>query len=469
MTRTIFLIDFLVFPKKTVAELRKKLQNRKRVRHFLQTATLERVVVVYRLYMKYKDCEWLYIIPLVLLNLGKILLHFYWLLTSGRGFPHAADSKWYIDYANSLIANFSIGLQINDILYFGYNILLALLLAVFKETTPILFIQALTAGLSIILVYKIAVMLFNRTTAIIASLFYYNLYDIQLWTTYILSESFFISLLLLCVYFALKALNQQTKRQWALFAFSVIYLSVFRPTGVIIAAAILTYVLLQQNTLVMKGFLLRYKLTLGFALSAAVAASAYMAVTGRLEPFSHSLQHNIKMVLYNVYAKGWLYDLATPYDYHFKADYRINCFDSLALSFLLNNWEHVLVLYAKRTLAFLGKWVWQVDCSSLKGIFLFAANALPTILFAAGTAVAVIKSEFRRTSVLWLIVFATYVFCTLLFIDWMYRYRSPATPFIAIIAAYGADAILRGIAAKVKEMWGYYHAKRRTFNRCPGI
>jgi hypothetical protein len=152
------------------------------------------------------------------------------------------------------------------------------------------------------------------------------------------------------------------------------------------------------------------------------------------------------MVLYNIYAKGWIYDKPTAYDYFFKPDYTINVFNSLTISFFANNWDHVFILYVKRMIAFLGKWVWEINLKSLPGIIQFVEDALPTALFLTGTIAAIANRQFRRASILWLIILAVFSFCVLVFIDWMYRYRAPATPFIAIVAAYGAERILHSVA-----------------------
>lgn len=406
---------------------------------------------MYQLYQKYKDQDLFLLIPLVILNLGKILNHYFWRLFSGWGFPQSADSNWYLNYANTLMSKCKIGLHMNDILYFGYNVLLTLLLAVFEDPVVILFIQSVTAGLSVILVYKIAKLLFNRTTAVIASLFYFYLYDITLWAMYILSESFFISLLLLCVYFLLMALETDKKSYKIAFAVASLYLLVFRPTGVISVLFMLVYIVIRLNKITVVNFVKRHRKGIGSTLFALIAAFLYLFYNQALDPFITSMQYNVKLVLYNVYAKGWLYDKPTPYDYVFRPDYSITVCNSLTLSFIINNWEHVLVLYAKRTIAFLGKWVWETDLTSLAGMGPFIWNVMPTFLFISGTVAAIGHKTFRKASILWLMVLAVFVFCILLFIDWMYRYRSPATPFVAIIAAYGAERIIFWVRFYIKK------------------
>ncbi|NOU98194.1 hypothetical protein GC093_33925 [Paenibacillus sp. LMG 31456] len=409
---------------------------------------------MYQLYLKYKDREFLYIIPLVIFSLSMRLGNFMRIWFSGKGFPDSEDSQWYIEYANALLTNFQIGLHMNDILYFGYNILLTLLLALFKDTVAIVFIQALTAGLSVILVYKIARMLFNRSTAVIASIFYSYSWNITKWSTYILSDSFFISLLLLCVYFLLMSLESKKRKYTILFVMTSLYMLVFRPTGVISLAFIMIYFLFRLDKQTLLDFAKKYRLVIGSIVVAAVAAVIYLIVGDKLNPLIESVQYNAKLVLYNIYAHGWIYDKESTYDYIFKPDYSINILGSLILSFLINNWDDVLILYGRRAIAFLGWWVWETDLSTFRGITRFVWYVLPTVLFLTGTIAAIVNGLFRKVSIIWLVVLAVYAFCILIFIDGMYRYKAPALPFLAIGAAYGVKTIFHGAMTIIKKYAG---------------
>lgn len=404
-----------------------------------------------RLYHQFKNKDFLYLIPLIALSLRVRLQYFYYLQSSGKGFPDAADSQWYLAYARSLIADFKIGLHMNDILYFGYNLLLALLLAVFKDPATIVLIQAVTASLSIILVFKIARMLFNRTTAVIASLIYAYSWDITLWSTYILTDSFFISLLLLCVYFLLKSLESDNKIYTVLFVATSAYLLLFRPTGILSLAFITIYLIIRMDKRKALAFARKHKYGIGTALTAAAAVLVCLLLAGKLNPLAASLQFNAKMVLYNVYAKGWIYDHATPHDVFYRPDYTIDIGNSLILSFLIHNWDHVLAIYARRIVAFLGRWVWQTDLGSLSGIKKFASDILPFVLFLIGSIAAIVNGLFKKASIIWLIILAVFVFCIMLFIDGMYRYKAPSIPFIGIAAAYGAYSIFNAIVGFVRK------------------
>lgn len=409
---------------------------------------------VYRLILKWKDRDFVYLIPLALLSLAIRLRYVLLQLYAGPGIPPSPDSDWYIDYAHSLMTRFHIGLDMNDLMYVGYNVLLTLLLAVFKDPAAVVIIQAATAGLSVIFVYKIARMLFNRSTACIASVFYAFSWDITLWSTYILTDSFFISLLLACVYFLLKSFESGKRRYKALFAVTAAYMLVFKPTGIFTVLFLFIYIAIRLDRRMVRNWAVKYRVVLAIALVAVIAAAAAVVGGGRLDPFIASLQQNAQKVLYNMYAKGWIYDIPSEHDYPFEPDFTVDIGNSVVVSFFVHNWQSILALYGRRALAFLGRWVWETNLGSFGGIVHFIRYALPIVLFAIGTAAAAANGLFRKASVVWLVALAVFAFCLLFFIDGLYRYKAPGIPFMAIAAAYGADRIVRGIIVIAKKYTG---------------
>lgn len=399
---------------------------------------------MWQILSKYRTGDSIFLIPLVLLSLYRTAGHAFWRYFTGRGLPQTPDSDWYVQYARNLAENLSIGLNINEILYLGYNLLLTLLLSLFKTTAAVVLVQSVVASLSIILVYKTARLLFSRNTALLAGLFYLAIWDITLWSIHVLSDSFFVSLVLLCVYLLLRATEPgQTSCRWLFAGFSL-YMCFFRPTGILIMAMMLLYIAGRIGRDRARGFVVRYRWGLGVGLAMLMTVSAVLYFRNALDPLFHSLQYNAKLVLYNVYAKGWIYDKSTAYDYFFRPDYRIDVADSLVLSFLANNWESVSVLYFRRAIAFLGTWTWESQIRTPGDLLFFLFKLLPSILFAIGTVAALRDGKFGRASILWLIILAVFSFCIFLFIDAMYRYRFPALPFVAIIAAYGTEKLLSG-------------------------
>ncbi len=417
------------------------------------------------LYRKYKDRDIVWLVPLVVAANARILDYILWLLSSGRGIPKCDDTTWYLNYANNLLANLQNGLDIDDTLYFGYNILLSFLLAVFRDPAAVVLIQGVVAGFSVIFVYKIARLLFTKTTAIIASVFYIGAWDVTMWASYLLSDSFFLSLLLLTVYSMLLALETGRLGHRLLFVAAAGYLFIFRPTGIPVIAVLIPYIVYRLPRPAVAAFLARHRLSLGGAAAALIAGAAYLYLSGALDTFFASLRYNVLKVLYTVYARGFIYDYAHPRDLKFLPDLTVTVANSPVLSFIVNNWDYVSTLYLKRAVAFLGHWVWKVDFGTLGGAYVFIANIMPAVLFLAGTVAAVADRRFAKAAPLWLITLAVFIFCTLLFMDWMYRYRLPAVPFIAIVAAYGAERLV--LLAKNARLITY--GKRQNADCHPGV
>lgn len=389
-------------------------------------------------YKKYKDEDIFYLIPLVFLSLGRILGEFFVRLST-KGFPVTDDSLWYLNYAQNLLIDFKINLHINDLLYFSYNILLASLLAIFKSPEKIIFIQGVIAGLSVILVYKIALMIFNRHVAIIASLMYGLSSELAHWAMFILTDSFFVSLLLLVVYLLLLALKTNALKYKLAFISASLYMLVFRPTGCVSLFFIFIYLLIALPRSTLLSFVKKYSVPLTIFFILAIGLPVYAFTTGKLDPLIESLAYNAKLVLYNVYAFGWVHDIPSPYDYYFEPNYDIDKFDSLICSFLINNWSDILVLYARRAIIFLGNWTLCLRVTGIRSFVLYITNALPAILFILGLVWIAFNKKIKDSAILWLLVLAIFIFCVVLFIDSMYRYRMPAMPFIAIISAYGLE------------------------------
>jgi 4-amino-4-deoxy-L-arabinose transferase-like glycosyltransferase len=309
------------------------------------------------------------------------------------------------------------------------------------------------ASLAIILIYLIGRTLFNKRTGVIAGLFYLYNWDVTLWSTYVLSDSFFVSLLILCVYLLIRATDSRRKPDRILFVAAAIYLLLFRPTGVAVVAVMLVYVLSRLERDSLRRFVAKHRWLLSgsFLTIGVIAASLYAG--HYFDGFVESLRYNVKLVIYNVYAKGRIYDIATAYDYYYRPNYTINKLDSLGLSFIVNNWDAVSVLYFRRTIAFLGVWAWITPLRSLVDIAFYFYKLLPTVFFIAGTVAAIREGTFGRAAVLWGIVLAVFAFCILLFIDAMYRYRFPAMPFVGIVAAYGLDRIISGGQNLAEKVW----------------
>jgi hypothetical protein len=89
-----------------------------------------------------------------------------------------------------------------------------------------------------------------------------------------------------------------------LFIVTLLYMLVFKPTGIISAGFIMVYIVINLHGKTMIDFIKKHRLALGAFVTAAVAAGAYLYMGGMLDPLISSMQFNAKKVLYNIYAKG---------------------------------------------------------------------------------------------------------------------------------------------------------------------
>ena len=402
---------------------------------------------------KIRDWKYITLVPLVILSCWRIISFPVWLVHSKRGLPSSPDGDWYLNHSRSMLDNFAISLNMNEILYLGYNLLLTALLAIFKDPVTVIYIQALTASLAVIFVYLIAWTLFNQRTAIIASLLYLYNWEVTFWSTYLISDSFFVSLLIVCVYLLIRAVDSRRTSYISAFAIMALYMSLFRPAGIVIFLCMLLYVLSRMGRKSISAFWTKHRtILLGFA-AFVILGLGLLYSRHVFDGFFASLQYNAKLVLYNLYAKGRVYDIATAYDYFYRPDYTIDIMDSLVFSFFIHNWDAVVILFFRRAVAFFGTWAWDNNLRNVADYLFFSFRLLPAFLFSVGTIAAVRNHIIGRAAILWWIVFAVFVFCILLFIDAMYRYRFPAMPFIGIIAAYGLDRLISGgcsIALKIR-------------------
>nr|WP_246320278.1 glycosyltransferase family 39 protein [Paenibacillus qinlingensis] len=336
----------------------------------------------------------------------------------------------------------------------GYNLVLAILIGVFKDEHTVVFIQAVTTASCVILVYFITLRLFNRITAIVASYFYATSWHITVWSMYILSDSLFMNLVLLNVFLLFKTLENNNKVIGSLFLVSSLLMLVFRPTGVLTLVFIFIYLVLNVKREQPINFLKRHRYKFICALLLVFIAGGLLLGADKFNPLLTSLQYNAKLVLYNIYAKGWIYDNPSDYDYFYRPDYRIDILGSLILSFLIHNWDHVLVLYGRRALAFIGWWVWKTDVRSVAGVIKLFKDIIPTLLFLLGTYAAMRNNIFRKTSIVWLVIVSIFLFCMVLFMDSMYRYKLPALPFICIICGYGVERWIRIMLLFINQLEG---------------
>lgn len=383
-----------------------------------------------------KKSEWPYIFIVTFTALFTRLKYFFYLycnITPDNGFPRAYDTNWYIEHANAFINSFKIDMTIDGIFYFSYYSLLSLLIKLFKSEITIVLFQMVLSALSVILVYNIALLLFNRGTAFFAGILYAFTWPVITWSAFIITDSFFITLLLLNVFFLLKVFENKNKYYKYLFVISSIYLLFFRPTGIVSLAFIFIYIFAHMN-----GNKRIFVSALIFVTMTSFMAFQYIE---SLKPLVESFNINLKWLLEENYSNGQIFDVPTRYDYIFNAVKEVKYFNSFAFSFFINNWFHILVLYIRRAVFF---WAFSLENFSITKIYYIIVYAFGFF----GMASIYRNKIIKRTSILFLIIFSIMFFCILFFMDSAFRYRAPALVFANIIAAYGLERFVSAVYFK---------------------
>lgn len=381
------------------------------------------------------------ILFLVILSLLPRLTYFFNELFSADGLPIAYDTDWYLEHAYAFLSSYKVNPDMEGVFYFGYYSLLAILLWVFKTYSTVVLIQMITNALSVILVYRIAQILFNTRTAIIAGVIYAFNFQVIYWSIFIITDSLFISILLFTVYVLLMSYQSDKKSYRYLFAASSLYMVILRPTGIVTLTFIFVYIMINLDFTAIKTFWTgRRQLLLYGGLLAAIFVIFYTLTSGRVAPLFYSLQDYLGYLLREFYATGRMFDIETPYDYKYSARMDSNYFSNFAVSFFINNWNNILVLYGRRALSFIGVWVWKFGeldvLTKLKYLIPFSiAGSLGFI----GLAGIFKKKILKEASILFLVILSIQFFCIFFFMDSAFRYRVPSLVFIGIIIAYGLD------------------------------
>ena len=120
-----------------------------------------------------------------------------------------------------------------------------------------------------------------------------------------------------------------------------------------------------------KNIIKQYKKTITIISSCFIVAFFILLYLNTFDLFFESLHYNFKLLLYNVYAKGWIYDIDTKYTHNWFPNYTI-IYDSELLSFIYFNYRDILLMMLKKAAVFLGYWVVFSDAKYKISMFIFS-------------------------------------------------------------------------------------------------
>lgn len=363
------------------------------------------------------------------------------------------DSYWYLDYSREFLQSLTIKPDFNGIFYFSYYGLLAIVLKVFRSDLAMVLIQVALNTVCVVFLYLIARDIFGRWTAVIASYFYIMSRELKMWSLYILTDSLYVSILIISVFLWVR-FEKEKKRKY-LFAFlgCMLYLSFLRPAGLIIVAFFMLYLVLKID---IKKAALRWrknKMILIAALlfiGASIFSGLYILYNTKL---GMSFYSNLRWLLHVNYATGTVFDFPTPYDYVYKAEKTRDIAGNFVLSFFVQNFKHIMILYGKRFICFWGElWIWDTHFGRKLEIIQYFWRLMPIILTFWGMVSAAVKGRADKTLILYVPVISTVTFCMVFFLDSAWRYRLPSLPFNYIFCAYAIYSIVSFASSKVMKI-----------------
>jgi hypothetical protein len=193
---------------------------------------------------------WIHNTKIHLLLLAFFFIAEAYFLYLTHGIIQANDSVRYLEISDKL-AHFQV-LEQRDLLYLGYCVFLAFFQFCNFSIGGIVLVQLGLAFLGLICFYKSATLISKKPiVAFLTSLVFLAFIDIHRWNFYILTESFYFSVLLMAFYFWIKFDRQKSKNDLYLLLFLAFIILFSRPVGFVFCLTIATYfyVALYKNKL----------------------------------------------------------------------------------------------------------------------------------------------------------------------------------------------------------------------------
>jgi hypothetical protein len=152
------------------------------------------------------------------------------------GIHPANDTERYMGAAMDILAGQPVEGKVAN--YPGYNTFIALTMFFGGGSTSIVLFQMFVSLVAAVTVWKIGALIFGNAPGFIAALAFAAYPTLQQWNFYILTESLFISLLIISIYVSI------TARTWPHFIVAtciVLFTVTIRPNGFIVLIAVLAY------------------------------------------------------------------------------------------------------------------------------------------------------------------------------------------------------------------------------------
>jgi len=359
-------------------------------------------------------------ISIFLLNLATRLVYFF-----RFGVRDGGDSWFYLHNAQTILDHVGNPLPLLEQGIYPYYWLYPFFLIVFQLHTPtVILTQVILQSLAAVLLYKIGKKLWSGPVGFIAGVAYAFLFEVFQWDLYILTDSFYLAMMIASVYAVMVAIEKKTLVAWLLPTISMLGLFLLRPTSVVYLASV--------------GFLgampmpARFRLYVAaLALVAAILSGWYLTAFGSQKAFgvAYSVYYYKDLLRQGVVVRDRPeYTLALGWDSHVSVK-----------NFLLT-----ASLLEHRAVAF---WRFYIPAHSFNHriVNLFTFVPLYGLALVGGMRSFLGKQFDQRKAFLGIIILAYWVFQTLTEVDYDWRYRIPILPWVLLFAAAGAVVVFERI------------------------
>lgn len=227
--------------------------------------------------------------------LGIIFLAINTVLYQKIGIKIANDSPRYLEYSNLIITK-NIFYKAHDFWYLSYVLFITIVKLFTDNCLYIVLLQIIISWLSIVAIYKSSFLLFKENAiAFATSIAYLSFIEISSWNFYILSESFYSSMMCIAIYLVIRTHLNPTYKNLILCFIACLVTFFTKPTGIALcfAAGIL---LLNQN----KNYVLKTPKYLLVTFAIILPTLIYILINRMLESFVLIENYLLGEIVYGV-------------------------------------------------------------------------------------------------------------------------------------------------------------------------
>jgi 4-amino-4-deoxy-L-arabinose transferase-like glycosyltransferase len=347
----------------------------------------------------------------------------FWLSITG-GIRPAGDTDRYLGAAEVLLSgNLPTGGKAMS--YLAYDSFVAIILGLGWGQTGVIIVQIIFSGIAAYTLYLLGTHLYDWRAGFVAAFLFVGFPDLQKWNFYILTESLFISTLILSCYVILARTGWQRIVYGGLL---VLLASLLRPNGFIVPLALSLSVLVY---LWMNG---KRHLVIGIAVMSLIALSLASIWIGGMLSKEHILNHYIEGTIIWGHADSAISMPGQIPECVFvkgNAIYEIGCFA------LAKPW-YFLKLVAMKLFYFflLARPYYSSPHNLLIILFLLPVYAL-AIISCYRTSKQFVKWAFPA-----MIIFSQLLVVSFTFADWDSRHLLVVLPLIILFASGGAVCLM---------------------------